>query len=142
MMQRPRSIVTFERLYLASIALSLIGWYVDWTSLQAQLAADPRTARFGWMLGAMLVLSIAVPLLLWFFAARRGSVFAKWVVVVLAALTVVRSLVDLPVMLSGGMNVASFAIGTVTTLLGVAAAATLFRADARAWFDHLGEEVA
>lgn len=137
---RPPSIATFERLYLAAIALSLLGWYADWSSLQAQLAADPRTVRVGWMLPVMLVLSIAVPLLLWFFTARRASVVAKWIVTMLAAVAVIRSLFDLPVVLRGAMEVASFAIGLATTIVSIAAAAMLFRADARGWFNQ-GEEV-
>jgi peptidoglycan/LPS O-acetylase OafA/YrhL len=127
-------------LYLAAIALSLLGWYADWSSLQAQLAADPRTVRVGWMLPVMLVLSIAVPLLLWFFTARRASVVAKWIVTMLAAVAVIRSLFDLPVVLRGAMEVASFAIGLATTIVSIAAAAMLFRADARGWFNQ-GEEV-
>lgn len=137
-MERPASIRRFEQWYLAGVALSLVGWTVDWSAMQARLAADPRTAAFGWMLGAMLVLSIAVSLLLWFLTARRGSVIAKWIVVVLAGLSVVRLLVDLPALLAGAMSGLSYAVGAATTLVNIAAAAMLLRADARAWF---GEDV-
>lgn len=140
-MERPASIRRFEQWYLDGIALSLVGWAVDWSAMQARLAADPRTANFGWMLGAMLVLSTAVSLLLWFLTARRGSVIAKWIVVVLAGLSVVRLLVDLPALSAGAMSVLSYAVGVATTLVNIAAAAMLFRADARAWFgeDVMGE---
>ncbi|WP_375270204.1 hypothetical protein [Sphingomonas sp.] len=137
-MERPASIRRFEQWYLAGIALSLIGWAIDWTWMQERLAADPRTAGFGWMLGVMLVLNVAVSLLLWFLTARRGSVVAKWIVVVLAGLSVARLLVDLPALLEGAMSVVSFAVGAATTLVNVVAAVLLFRADARAWF---GEDV-
>jgi hypothetical protein len=135
-MQRPPSVQRFEQVYLASIALSLLGWFIDWPLLQARLAEDPRTAHFGWMLTVMLVLSIAVPVLLWFFAARRASGTAKWIVTILAALSVVRLLIDLPALLGGTMALRSFALGAATTAANVWAAALLFRPDARAWFEQ------
>lgn len=137
-MQRPASIITFERLYLASVALSLASWVVDWPLMQARLAANPQFAGFGWMPAVLLVLSITVSLVLWFLAARRGSVVAKWLVVVFAAVAALLFLINLPAALGGAVHAASFILAAATTVLRVAAAAMLFRTDARAWF---GENV-
>ncbi|WP_294191783.1 hypothetical protein [uncultured Sphingomonas sp.] len=137
-MQRPASIVTFERLYLAGFALSLVSWVVGWPAMQAKLAANPQTAPFGWMLFVMLGLNIALTLLLWFFTARRASVVAKWIVVVLAGLSALRFLFNLPAALGGAVSAPSLILSTLTTALNVAAAAMLFRFDARVWF---GEDV-
>ncbi|WP_294354886.1 hypothetical protein [uncultured Sphingomonas sp.] len=137
-MQRPASIVTFERLYLAGFALSLVSWVVGWPAMQAKLAANPQTAPFGWMLFVMLGLNIALTLLLWFFTARRASVVAKWIVVVLAGLSALRFLFNLPAALGGAVSAPSLILSTLTTALSVAAAAMLFRFDARVWF---GEDV-
>ncbi|SEK55611.1 hypothetical protein SAMN05216382_0639 [Sphingomonas palmae] len=137
-MQRPASIITFERLYLSGFALSLVSWVVDWPAMQAKLAANPQTKPFGWMLFVMLGLNIAITLLLWFFTARRASVVAKWIVVVLAGLSALRFLFNLPAALGGAMGAPSLILSVLTTALGVAAAAMLFRFDARAWF---GEDV-
>jgi hypothetical protein len=143
-MQRPASINTFERLYLAGLALSLVGWIVDWPLMQARLAANPQFAQFGWMPAVMMVLSITVSLLLWYFAARRGSVVAKWIVVVFAAVVALLFLINLPAALGGATGAASLVLSVATTGLRVAAAAMLFRADARAWFgeDVDGDDVA
>ena len=146
-MQRPASIVIFERLYLASLALSLIGWAVDWPQMQARLAANPQTAPFGWMLFVMLGLNVATTLLLWFFTARRASVVAKWIVVVFAGLSALRFLFNLPAMLGGAIGATSLIVSVLTMVLVIAAAAMLFRLDAREWFgdgpsdDDLAEEV-
>lgn len=137
-MQRPASIITFERLYLASLVLSLAGWAVDWPLMQARLAANPQFAPFGWMPVVMLLLSITVSLVLWFFAARRGSVVAKWLVVVFAGVAALLFLINLPAALGGAVRAASLILAVATTGLRVAAAAMLFRVDARAWF---GEDV-
>lgn len=137
-MQRPASIVRFEQFYLASLAASLISWFVEWPLMEARLAANPQTAAFGWMLSVMLVLNVAVSLLLWFFTARRASVVAKWIVVVFAGLSVLRLLLNLPAALQGALSATSLILALVTTGLSVAAAALLFRTDARAWF---GEDV-
>ncbi|WP_298813635.1 hypothetical protein [uncultured Sphingomonas sp.] len=137
-MPRPASIITFERLYLAGLALSLVSWALDWPLMQARLAANPQTAPFGWMLSVMLLLNIAGSLLLWFFTARRASVVAKWLVVVFAGLSALRFLLNLPAALGGAMTATSLLLATLTTGLSVTAAAMLFRTDARAWF---GEDV-
>ncbi|WP_019517192.1 hypothetical protein [Sphingomonas sp. Mn802worker] len=133
-MQRPASIVTFERLYLASLAVSLIAWAVDWPNMQARLASNPQTKPFGWMLFVMLGLNVVVTLLLWFFTTRRASVVAKWIVVVLAGLSALRFLFNLPALLGGAISATSLILSVLTTGLSIAAAAMLFRIDARAWF--------
>lgn len=133
-MQRPSSIITFERLYLAGFALSLIGWAVDWPNMEARLAANPQTRPFGWMLFVMLALNVIVTLLLWYFTARRASVVAKWIVVVFAGLSALRFLFNLPAALGGAMGAPTLILSVLTTALSVAAAAMLFRLDARAWF--------
>ena len=86
----------------------------------------------GFAVGSFVV-GIAIYLLLWFFIARKASNVAKWIFVVLLALSVLSVLYTLA---------ASFAL-TVTTLLGLAiyaleisAAVFLFRDDAVAWLTH------
>ena len=89
---RPPAILYFERLYLASLGLSVIGWAISWPVLSARMAVDPRTAGFGWLLPAGLALSVAISLALWFFVARRASRIARTIAVVLTALSVLRLL--------------------------------------------------
>ena len=86
----------------------------------------------GFAIGSFVV-GIAIYLLLWFFIARKASNVAKWILVVLLALSMLSVLYTLAM---------SFAL-TVTTLLGlamyaleIAAVVFLFRDDAVAWLTH------
>ena len=130
---RPPAIVFFERLYLSSLGLSVIGWAISWPALSARMAADPRTAGFGWLLPAGLALSVAITLALWFCVARRASRVARTIAVVLAALSVLRLLLNLPAMLSGAMPPLAAILSIATVALGVVAVVALYRPDARSW---------
>ncbi len=134
-MVRPISIVRYERLYLAAFVLGLIVSAMSWPQRTALVAANPVLAQVSWILPAFQVIGIAVTLLLWYFTARAPSVAAKWVVVVLAVLSVV----------GVGLSLASVARGQTTIGLTsivsfaadavyVAAALHLFKADAKLWF--------
>lgn len=138
-MTRPPSIKRFERLYLASFGLSLIGWATSWSSMAARLASDPRTVGYGWFLPAALVLSAAITLALWWSITRGASRLAKWIVVVLTALAVLRLLISLPSALQGSGSIGALLLMLGTVGLSIMAALQLFHADSRAW---LGEDAA
>lgn len=137
---RPPSIVRFEQCYLASFAVGLIGWGTTWQSTAARLAADPRTAVFGWILPLALLLSVTISLGLWFLVARRGSVIAKWIVTVLTVLAVLRFLFNLSAAVDGAVSAGAMALSVVALLLSVAATICLFRANARWWFGEFTDE--
>lgn len=139
---RPPSILRFERLYLAAFGLNLIGWLVGWAQMRATLAANPATAALPWMLPAAFAVSVAVTVLLWRAVAHGGSNAARWVVVVLAALAVVRVLANVPALLAGQLGVGAAVLGLAAAALQAAAAATLFARDARAWFGLDEEDIA
>lgn len=128
---RPTSIVNFERLYLGAIALGVINSFLSWDRSLALLRAQP-TVQFGpGFLIATATIGVAIQLLLWFFIARRGSVAAKWIFIVLVAiglLALTLSFVRNPTI--GGVT---GILGLVTYALQIAAALMLFRPDARAW---------
>ncbi len=134
---RPPSIVRFERLYLASFVVSLLGWAFSWQSTADRLAVDPKTAPFGWLLPLALLLSCAITLLLWYLVARRASAAAKWVVTILTALAAVRFVINLNVVFRGPVPMTALLLSAAILALGLAATWQLFHADARAWF---GEE--
>lgn len=135
---RPQSIVRFEQAYLASVAVWAISLLLNWNT---RLGAIERDPRFGgnpqmiqvaeWMMIGSAVLGFALWILLWYFVARRGAAWAKWVLVVLLAL----SAISIPFAL---MNAAAIGtLGTILTviafLLNAFAVAMLFRPDATAW---------
>jgi hypothetical protein len=128
---RPPSIIMFERLFLASLALSLVGFALSYEVMLEEFAREPGMAELG--LGSGFVLGIvavsyAVYLLLWFLIARRASNVAKWILVVLLALSVI-SLVGL---FAGPWDWMALT-GLAVYALEIAAAVYLFRPDAAAW---------
>lgn len=133
-MQRPPTIIAYERVYIASFVTSMLGWVLTWPALSAKLASDPRTAALGWTLPVSLGLSVVFTLLLWHFTARRPVVIAKWIVVVLAAVAAVRLLLNAPALTAGLISPLAYGIAAVTALLSVWASAYLFRREAREWF--------
>ncbi|HVF92826.1 MAG TPA: hypothetical protein VM900_00775 [Sphingomonas sp.] len=144
-MIRPPSIVKFEYCYLGAWALGLINTAINWSRYQQMAQVQQANAAVGsWYLPTIIGVGILIPLILWYFVARRASVIAKWIVVVFAALAVSGAVFTL--------LVASFATGIGAMLalggyaLQVAAAWLLFRPDAKAWFGErdgdVGEDLA
>ncbi|MGN5374840.1 hypothetical protein [Sphingomonas hankookensis] len=133
---RPSSIVRFDRLYLASIAIGLIGNILEWPITMARLAENPDTAALGSgaavAAGGMIVIGVAIALLLWFFIARRASVVAKWILVVFTAFSVGSLLLGFSsgavILDTGGI------VRIVAVALQAAAVFFLFHPDAAAWF--------
>lgn len=125
---RPSSILWFERLYLAAIVVGILNSLLAWESF-----AETQAALGMGFVVATLVISNGISLLLWYLVARRGSVVAKWVLVVLFALGVASLLFTLVMGTypSGAVGV----IGAVGWLLQAAAVMFLFRQDAALWFD-------
>jgi hypothetical protein len=131
---RPASIVRFERLYLASFAVSLVGWAFSWQQTVDRLALDPKTANYGWLLPSALLLSCAITLALWYLVARRASLAAKWVVTILTGLAAVRFAINLMVVAHGKVPVVALLLSATILALSIAAVVHLFRDDARLWF--------
>jgi len=129
---RPASIVMFERLFLASLAVSLVSVIIGFDTMVDQLAREPATAQFGLgggFLGGAMALGFAISLLLWFFIAHKASTVAKWILIVLA----VFGLISVPAMLAGPWD-ATVLLGLASYALEIAALVYLFRDDAKAWF--------
>ena len=128
---RPPSIVWFERLFLLSLLIASIAMVTSFDTLVAQVEADPALAGLGWGRGAVLAISaisLLLPLVLWYFIARRASNIAKWILVVMTLLGL------LFVNLDAGQLGSLAGIASLTvTILQLVAIVLLFRADARAW---------
>ncbi|PTQ64263.1 hypothetical protein C8J45_103110 [Sphingomonas sp. PP-CE-3G-477] len=137
-MIRPISIVRYERLYLASFVLGLIGSAMNWPQRVALVAANPVLAQVSWILPTFQVIGIAVTLLLWYFTARSPSVAAKWVVVVLAVLSIVGVGLSLATVARGETTIGTTSIVSFAAdALSVVAALHLSKADAKLWFGEL-----
>ena len=136
-MERPVSIVWFERCYLGCVAVGVLNTALSWNMVTAKMAENPQTAALGtsfvpMALGFGLVLGLLVSALLWFFTARKGAVVTKWIITVLFALNLVTALF--------GASQGSFASGIsgilaiVALVLNGLAVWQLFRPDTKAWF--------
>jgi hypothetical protein len=136
---RPQSIVRFEQAYLGATLLWLVnlaqGWKIrlDSVNKNPAFAGNPQMAELAetMMIGTTIAM-LALWLLLWYFTARRASVVAKWVVVVLFGVSVIGlpfTLMSYPV---------TGALGAVLSLATFACTAyavwMLFRPDAQSWF--------
>ena len=137
---RPSSIELFEKVYLGAIAIGLVNAVLSWSQVNAMMA-DPRMQAAGVGTGTLVfgvVIGILVPLLLWFFIARRASNVAKWIYVVLTALGLFGFLNALanPMVPKGLVTV----LGAAAVGLQVFGAWLLFRPDAAAWLDGKGAD--
>lgn len=118
---RPRSIILFERLYLAAIAIEAVRVAIEWPLL-LQASASDQLMRVG---------SIGVTLLLLLLTSRRRKRIAG---VVLAALFVI-GLPMIATVFQPGIAPSSAAIVVVQIALQAVALALLFTPASRAWFD-------
>ena len=135
---RPRSIELFEKVYLGAIAIGLVNTFLSWSQVNAMLD-DPRMQAAGMGSGTLLfglVVGILIPLLLWYFIARRASNVAKWIYIVLTALGLFAFLSSLanPLVSKGLVTI----LGAAAVGLQVYGAWLLFRPDAVAWLESKG----
>lgn len=144
-MTRPRSIRLFELFLLGSLALTLIGAVLVWPAMVEQATARAGAARLGaGALNVIVALGVGiaalVTLLLWFFVARRGSVVAKWLLVLFTVYGVYETTTSMQAGATWGSVSGSLSIAALA--LQVAAVAMLFTPGARAWFAAGREEIA
>jgi len=130
---RPQSIIMFERLYLGAWGIGVINSLLAWNRSQEALQANPVLADIGpGLLYVTTAIGFAIPLLLWYFIARRRSVVAKWLLVVLFAIGLMGvAYAATQGSIAGGI---SGALAIVALLLQAGAVYMLFRPDTRAWF--------
>jgi len=129
---RPKSVVMFERLFLASLALSVVNFFVSYDAAMEELARQPGVTKLGigdGLLIATMTIGTAIYLLLWFLIARKASNVAKWVLVVFVAIGAVSFLAAL----TSARFDAAMMLALVLYALEIAAVAFLFKEDAKAW---------
>jgi hypothetical protein len=129
-MIRPRSILLFERLFLASLLLWCIVQAMTWNYRIALLAANPVIATPAAAMAAVVLAILAVSVAVWYFAARRA---------VCSAITFVLGLIAIgqPGLPGPVVKLLSVAVSALCAV----AAVPLFRPDATIWFgeDTIGD---
>lgn len=128
---RPKAIVNFERLFLASIVLSTV---------QLAMQAGARIGQVGPVTELVIeAAGILVSVLLVLLASRRRSNVARWLLVVLTALGLLATGITLGRDLGGGKGVdAAWLVSLLAIALQTAAVAMLFAPEAREWFARRG----
>jgi hypothetical protein len=139
-MERPQSIIWFERCYLASIVIGLISFALKWGDMSGLSQGNPAVAQLGpgFMTTVMtigIVIALGINLLLWFGAARKGWELCKWFI----AIFFVLGLLGTGFSLVGGRfpHGVLGILSVISTILGALSVWFLFRPDSEAWF---GEE--
>lgn len=137
-MERPVSIVWFERCYLALIVLGLVNFAIQWPTMMASLADNPGVQQLGPSFGpTVAIITIAITtgisLLLWYFAARKAAVVAKWIIAIFFVIALLGWVANIlmhkfPTGIAGVLAV----VGLVLQAIAVW---NLFRPDAEAWFN-------
>lgn len=132
---RPKSIIMFDRFYLASLALGVINFFVGYEATMALMEAEPGSAELGLagpgILWGSFAFGMAISLLLWFLISRKANNIARWILVVLAVIGVI----GLPFSL-GQLPPLQLVGSLVITAVNLLAVYFLFRPDAKAWFEH------
>jgi hypothetical protein len=138
-LQRPVSIIYFERFFWASMLAGLVGSYVGWDAAMAQVARDMPAMQSQTAIAlavAILVVFLAIWIAFWYAIARRASNVAKWIYVVLSGLGVLQTLASLfqPAAFGG----IEFGLSLFSTALSIGSMICLFRANAVAWLTGKG----
>ena len=120
---RPQAIVNFERLFLASILLSVV---------PLALIASEEGALAEMIVGiGLMLLSVALVLL----ASRRRSNVARWVLAILTAIGLAATGYEIGRVLGANEALSGVAlIDLIAVALQTAAVAMLFMPGAREWF--------
>lgn len=138
-MSRPKSIVLFDRLYLLSIVVSLIGAAVTWNATMAKALSSPAMIQNPEMAPMVTIFSIvgigiyvAITLLLWWLIAYKANNIVKWVFVVLNVFGIAMAVFSLFAM--NAEEAAAVYWKAAAWLFAIPALFFLFRPDANAWF--------
>ncbi len=136
---RPATIVWFERLIFAMLALGLVQAWLNFD----KLAALPRS--FVLMVSAVMV---ALIILLTLLVSRRRSRVAMWISIVLFVLGLPALVTTMKLMLIGAVTALAAGMDVLQALLELIAYGLLFTPSARRWLnrettlDDLGETFA
>ncbi len=140
-MLRPKSIVNFERCYLGGLAIGALNSALSWSRMNEMPQVRQSVEAMGaWYLPTVTILGLLIPLLLWYFTARRASTVAKWIIVVFFVFGVFGLLLGfgmgtIPPGLPGVLTIVAFVLNAVAVYL-------LFRPDAKRWFGGADDDYA
>ena len=137
-MRKPASIARFERLYAAAMLCGAVSVALIWPHWEVSLAYWPALSNLPWLLPLVPAVWFSVRLALWYFAARRATVAAKWGLVLSAGVAFGLLLLGVTALIvDAAPSIIATIAGIGAGVLHVMAAAYLFRRDARLWFGEV-----
>jgi hypothetical protein len=128
---RPESIRKFDLFYLASIALSVLGFFLSYDAVVADVEAQSAAAGLqmgsGMAIGSF-VFGLVLYLLLWFLVSHRRVAIARWLIVLLFLV----NLISAPALFAGGFTLVK-AVAVLSLVLSAVAIYYLFQPQTKAW---------
>jgi hypothetical protein len=128
---RPKTIVSFEILSLAAVALGLLVTWLTWDGIVAQARSAVLGSGIEAAVAILVLIYVAILALLILLASRRASNVARWL---LALIVVVELAFTLPTI---GATLAAGTVGLISTLqlaMMTVAVVLLFLPASRLWF--------
>ena len=128
---RPKSIVLFERVLLAALAIDLVNNLMNWSMISERLTDSWIPPSSVMVLGVAL-LPVIVGLIFWYFITRRRSRVAKWLMTLFVAIGVMGFVMTL-------MQAGDEALSPLVILAGISeamkvfAVSRLFTREAKEW---------
>ncbi len=131
---RPKSIIWFERFFVASVLSETIDMFVHWDSYFFDQGGDAEARQILVITMALAtVLGYAVQIALWYFIAYRASNIARWVLVIITALSLLMSAVFYQ-----GYSGSELIFLAVTQSLMLISILCMFLRGSREWFRTKG----
>lgn len=127
---RPASIISFERFFLAALAVDLLAFVLTFSATLAEFSKPPVSLNAGTLI-AFYAVCAAIFLALWYFVAQRRSVIAKWIV---SIWFVIASCLLAVSLFNGEFFGLPVYLGWLAYGLRAKATSDLFKPDADAWF--------
>ena len=138
---QPRSIKLFTILFVLANAVAIAGDFAFWdrhltidvSDSDAEIPIETEVLMTNLLLGLFAAV-YGVMLLLWYLITQKRSQIAKWVLVAVTALIAVAMWIP-----TDEFRVDEVLVYGTANLLQILAVAMLFRADAKKWFDRIGD---
>ncbi|MFL6856332.1 MAG: hypothetical protein ACJ8EB_00325 [Allosphingosinicella sp.] len=128
---RPKTIVSFEILSLAAVALGLLVTWLTWDGIVAQARSAVLGSGIEAAVAILVLVYVAILVLLILLASRRASNVARWLLALIVAVELVFTLPAI------GATLAAGTVGLISTLqlaMMTVAVVLLFLPPSRLWF--------
>jgi hypothetical protein len=128
---RPKTIVSFEILSLAAVALGLLVTWLTWDGIVAQAQTAVLGSGIEAAVAILVLVYVAILVLLILLASRRASNVARWLLALIVVLELVFTLPGIGATLAAGTT---GLLSTLQLAMMTVAVVLLFLPASRLWF--------